>query len=361
MPRKATAPASEPPADIWTRRRAAARRSSRVFLPMWRKCWSYQSSCRCSGDVLGSEGNLRDGCPASACAPVGALESSGQGLERIPEPARAVVPGALVAADPPASRVLAGSAVPGRGQELAEDPQVAAVENAGGGGDEGGGGMRVQRRGAAERVPPGRDAAGAGDVPAEALGHAGTGDQVLAVRPGAVEQAADQPEVSEVPGGRGRLADAHDAVWLSLVRQPEQPVLHGEQVIRDRRIFAGLGWASSLAPQGRACRPAACGRAARHWAGCRPPAKARGTSQAGAPGPRTWPAAGRKGTGVPAAAGGPGRRTRPAAAMLSARRRRAAAGTGLPSPARHCGQYRVAEVNIHGLASDRGPHWSAVI
>lgn len=31
------------------------------------------------GDVLGSEGNLRDGRPASACAPVGALESSGQG------------------------------------------------------------------------------------------------------------------------------------------------------------------------------------------------------------------------------------------------------------------------------------------
>ena len=32
----------------------------------------------------------------------------------------------------------------------------------------------------------------------------------------------------------------------------------------------------------------------------------------------------------------------------------------LPSPARHCGQYRVAEVNTHGLASARGPHWSAV-
>ena len=28
---------------------------------------------------------------------------------------------------------------------------------------------------------------------------------------------------------------------------------------------------------------------------------------------------------------------------------------------RHCGQYRVAEANTHGLASDRGPHWSAVI
>src|ERR1700730_6309677 len=34
---------------------------------------------------------------------------------------------------------------------------------------------------------------------------------------------------------------------------------------------------------------------------------------------------------------------------------------GLPSPARHWGQYRVAEVNTHGLASDLGPHWSEVI
>lgn len=33
----------------------------------------------------------------------------------------------------------------------------------------------------------------------------------------------------------------------------------------------------------------------------------------------------------------------------------------LPSPARHRGQYRVAEVKTHGLASDRGPHWSEVI
>ena len=32
----------------------------------------------------------------------------------------------------------------------------------------------------------------------------------------------------------------------------------------------------------------------------------------------------------------------------------------LPSPARHWGQYRVAEVSTHGLAGDRGPHWSAV-
>src|SRR5947208_6281702 len=88
--------------------------------------------------MIGSEGDLRGGCPASACAPVGALEAAGQGFEGVPESARAVVPGALVAADPPASRAFAAGAVPGRGQELAEDPQVAVGEDAGGGGDEGG-------------------------------------------------------------------------------------------------------------------------------------------------------------------------------------------------------------------------------
>jgi hypothetical protein len=76
------------------------RRSSRVFPPMRRKCWSYQSSCRCSGDVIGSASDLRGGCPASAGAPAGALESAGQGFEGVPESARAVVPGALVATDP---------------------------------------------------------------------------------------------------------------------------------------------------------------------------------------------------------------------------------------------------------------------
>ena len=68
-------------------------------------------------------------------------------------------------------------------------------------------------------------------------------------------------------------------------QQPEQPVLHGEQVAWSRGSLRRAG-ASSLAPQGRACRPASCGlRAARHWAGCRPPSPARGMSRAGAPGP----------------------------------------------------------------------------
>src|SRR5208282_1686608 len=104
--------------------------------------------------------------------------------------------GALVAADPPASGAFPAGAVPGRGQEFAEDSQVAAVEDADGGGDEGGAGARVQRRGIADRVPPGRGAGRAGDVPVETLGQAVAGDQVPAVRPGSVEQAADQPEVS---------------------------------------------------------------------------------------------------------------------------------------------------------------------
>ncbi len=80
------------------------------------------------------------------------------------------MPGALVAADPPASRAFAAGAVPGGGQELAEDPQVTAIEDAGGGGDEGGARPRVQRLGVAECVPPGRSATRAGDVLAEALG-----------------------------------------------------------------------------------------------------------------------------------------------------------------------------------------------
>ena len=54
--------------------------------------------------------------------------------------------GALVAAKPPASRAFAAGAVPGRGQDFAEDPQVVAVEDAGGGGDERGAWARVQRR-----------------------------------------------------------------------------------------------------------------------------------------------------------------------------------------------------------------------
>ena len=37
------------------------------------------------GDVLGSEADLRGGCPASACAPVCALEAVHQGFQRVPE------------------------------------------------------------------------------------------------------------------------------------------------------------------------------------------------------------------------------------------------------------------------------------
>jgi hypothetical protein len=107
------------------------------------------------GDVLGSEGDLRGGCPGAACAPVCALESAGQGFEASRRPAGAVMPGALVAAEPPASRAFAAGAVPGRGQELTEDPQVVVGEDAGGGGDEGGGWPGVQRQGVAERAPPG--------------------------------------------------------------------------------------------------------------------------------------------------------------------------------------------------------------
>ena len=124
------------------------------------------------------------------------------------------MPGAVVAADPPASGGFPGGAVLGGRQELAEVSQAVAVEDAGGGGDEGGGRPRVQRRGVEECVPPDRGAARAGDVLVKALGRAGAGDQVPAVRPGSVDQAADKPEVSEVLGGRGRLADARDRGWL---------------------------------------------------------------------------------------------------------------------------------------------------
>src|ERR1039457_5259956 len=194
------------------------------------------------GDVLGREGDLGGGCPASAGAPVCALEAVHQGFERVPESAGAVVPGALVAAEPPASRAFPAGAVPGRGQELAEGPQVAAVEDAGGGGDEAGAWVRVQRRGVADGVAPGPGAAHAGDVPVEGSGHARAGDQVPAVRPGPVYQAADEPEVGEVLSGRGRLADAHDGGRLPRAQQMEQPVLQGEQVIR------GQGWGGSVEP-----------------------------------------------------------------------------------------------------------------
>ena len=160
------------------------------------------------------------------------------------------MPGALVAADPPASRAFPAGAVPRRGQKVAEGPQVAAVEDVNSGGDEGGARARVQRRGVAERVAPGRGAADAGDVLVKVIGRARAGDQVPAVRPGSVEQAADEPEVGEVPGGRGRLADAHGVGWLLGLQYLEQPVLQGEQVIGGQGIFSGPGRGVEPGPAG---------------------------------------------------------------------------------------------------------------
>ena len=119
--------------------------------------------------------------------------------------------------------------------------------------------------------------------------------------------------------------------------------------------------ASSLAPQGRACRPAACGlRAVRHWAGCRPPSPARGMSRAGAPGPADMAGCRQEGHRCSSSCRCTGQASTTGSRHAFCQAPPCCCWIRLPSPARHCGQYRVAEVNTHGLARARGPHWSAV-
>ena len=119
--------------------------------------------------------------------------------------------------------------------------------------------------------------------------------------------------------------------------------------------------ASSLARQGRACRPAACGcRAARHSAGCRPRSRARGISQAGAPGAADMAGCRQEGHRCSSSRRCAGQVNTTGSRHAFCQAPPCCCWMRLLSPARHCGQYRVAEVNTHGLASDRGPHWSAV-
>ena len=123
----------------------------------------------------------------------------------------------------------------------------------------------------------------------------------------------------------------------------------------------GRAGASSLAPQGRAFRLAACGlRAARHWAGCRPPSKARGMSRAGAPGAADMGGCRQEGHRYSSSCRCAGQANTTGSRHAFCQAPPYCCWIRLPSPARHCGQYRVAEANTHGLASARGPHLSAV-
>ena len=123
----------------------------------------------------------------------------------------------------------------------------------------------------------------------------------------------------------------------------------------------GRAGASSLAPQGRARWLASWGlRAARHWAGCRPPSPARGMSRAGAPGPADMAGCRQEGHRCSSSCRCAGQANTTGSRHAFCQAPPCCCWIRLPSPARHCGQYRVAEVNTHGLASARGPHWPAV-
>ena len=144
-------------------------------------------------------------------------------------------------------------------------------------------------------------------------------------------------------------------------QQLEQPVLEGEQVVGSRGIFSGPrrivepGPAGSGVPAG-VLRPEgrpALGGVQAAVAGAR-------DEQAGAPGPADRAGCRQEGHRCSSSRRCAGQANTTGSRHAFCQAPPCCCWMLLPSPARHCGQYRVAEVNTHGLASARGPHWSAV-
>jgi hypothetical protein len=188
-----------PPAVIWTRRTAAARRSSLGLIPsMCRKCWRNQLSWRCSGMCSEPKVMSRAGARRPCLCWPARRKVGSRGFQRVLESAGALVPGAPVAADPPPARAVFADAagISCRDEVLAEELKSRAVEDAGSGGDQGGAGKGVQGRGVMDPVVALPGAARVG-VLAECAGEDPAGEQWPGGRPGG----AGQPQVCEVLGG----------------------------------------------------------------------------------------------------------------------------------------------------------------